>query len=137
MFLLASLNLLVACGSDNDDDDNSPQEEQAQDDQGTFEAVLNPLNTSVAGITRGTATVRIRSDEMKVDVDVQDSPGRVVHRQYIYSAGVCPTAANNSIWDVDYAEETAKQAKNTILTIAAISVKAQANQIGQNALKLI
>src|SRR5690606_12327931 len=47
------------------------------------------------------------------------------------------SAANSRIRDVDYAEETAKQARNNILNAAGTSVLAQANMNGQNALKLI
>jgi flagellin len=47
------------------------------------------------------------------------------------------SAANSRIRDVDYAEETAKQAKNQILMAAGTSVLAQANMSGQAALKLI
>lgn len=47
------------------------------------------------------------------------------------------SAANSRIRDVDYAEETAKQAKNQILGAASTSVLAQANVSGQGALKLI
>jgi flagellin len=47
------------------------------------------------------------------------------------------SAANSRIRDVDYAEETAKQARNQILTAAGTSVLAQANMTGQSALKLI
>lgn len=47
------------------------------------------------------------------------------------------SAANSRIRDVDYAEETAKQAKNTILQSAGTSVLAQANMSGQNVMKLI
>lgn len=47
------------------------------------------------------------------------------------------SAANSRIRDVDYAEETAKQARNQIITSAGSSVLAQANVSGQNALKLI
>jgi flagellin len=47
------------------------------------------------------------------------------------------SAANSRIRDVDYAEETAKQARNQILTAAGTSVLAQANVNGQHALKLI
>lgn len=47
------------------------------------------------------------------------------------------SAANSRIRDVDYAEETAKQARNQILTSAGTSVLAQANMSGQSALKLI
>lgn len=47
------------------------------------------------------------------------------------------SAANSRIRDVDYADETAKQAKNSILQAAGTSVLAQANMNSQNALKLI
>ena len=47
------------------------------------------------------------------------------------------SAANSRIRDVDYAEETAKQARNQIISAAGTSVLAQANMSGQNALKLI
>jgi flagellin len=47
------------------------------------------------------------------------------------------SAANSRIRDVDYADETAKQARNQIITAAGTSVLAQANVSGQNALKLI
>ena len=45
--------------------------------------------------------------------------------------------ANSRIRDVDYADATAQQAKNSILSSAGTSVLAQANMSGQNALKLI
>lgn len=47
------------------------------------------------------------------------------------------SAANSRIRDVDYAEETAKQARNNIISAAGSSVLAQANMNGQAALKLI
>ncbi len=47
------------------------------------------------------------------------------------------SAANSRIRDVDYADATAQQAKNSILNSAGTSVLAQANMSGQNALKLI
>lgn len=47
------------------------------------------------------------------------------------------SAANSRIRDVDYAEETAKQARNQIISSAGTSVLAQANMSSQNALKLV
>tara|TARA_Y100000768_G_scaffold8259_1_gene5716 strand:- start:401 stop:1234 length:834 start_codon:yes stop_codon:yes gene_type:complete len=47
------------------------------------------------------------------------------------------SAANSRIRDVDYAEATAKNAKNNILAQAGTSVLSQANAQGQNALRLI
>jgi flagellin len=47
------------------------------------------------------------------------------------------SAANNRIRDLDYAEESATQARNSILGDANTAVMAQANTSGQIALKLI
>jgi flagellin len=47
------------------------------------------------------------------------------------------SAANSRIRDLDYAEETAKMAKNNILNQAGTAVLAQANAQGQGALRLI
>jgi flagellin len=47
------------------------------------------------------------------------------------------SAANNRIRDLDYADESAKQARNTIITSASTAVQAQANALGNNALKLL
>ncbi|HXH31341.1 MAG TPA: flagellin [Bacteriovoracaceae bacterium] len=47
------------------------------------------------------------------------------------------SAANSRIRDLDYATETANQARNTILQDANTTVLAQANMSGQNVLKLI
>jgi flagellin len=46
-------------------------------------------------------------------------------------------AANSRIRDTDYASETAKSVKSSILTTAGVSVLSQANASSQNALKLI
>lgn len=47
------------------------------------------------------------------------------------------TAANSRIRDVDVAEESAKMAKNQVLSQTSVSVMAQANQMPQLALKLL
>jgi flagellin len=53
----------------------------------------------------------------------------------IYSENM--SAANSRIRDVDYAVETANQAKHAILGSAGASIMAQANTTGQKALQLI
>lgn len=47
------------------------------------------------------------------------------------------SAANNRIRDLDYADETAKQAKNSIIATASTAVQVQANALGANAVKLL
>lgn len=47
------------------------------------------------------------------------------------------SSANSRIRDVDYADETAKQARNSIISSAGTAVQMQANSLGQPALKLL
>lgn len=47
------------------------------------------------------------------------------------------SASNSRIRDVDYAAETANQARNSVIGSASTAIMAQANTSGQNALKLI
>lgn len=47
------------------------------------------------------------------------------------------SSANSRIRDVDYADETAKQARNSIIASAGSAVQVQANSLGQPALKLL
>lgn len=47
------------------------------------------------------------------------------------------SSANNRIRDLDYADETAKQARNSILSSTSTAVQMQANSLGQNAIKLL
>jgi flagellin len=47
------------------------------------------------------------------------------------------SAANSRIRDVDYADATAQNARNNIINQAGTAVLAQANQSGQNALRLL
>lgn len=47
------------------------------------------------------------------------------------------SSANGRIRDVDYADETAKQARNSIIASAGTAVQVQANSLGQPALKLL
>lgn len=47
------------------------------------------------------------------------------------------SSANSRIRDVDYADETAKQARNSIIASAGTAVQVQANSLGQPALKLL
>lgn len=53
----------------------------------------------------------------------------------VYSENL--SAANSRIRDTDYALETSKQAKNSILSAASSSVLAQANGLGQSVFKLL
>lgn len=111
LLFLSLLNLFVACGSDDDDDGGSvatppPQSEEQQEDQGTYQAILTPLNVSPAGSSQIEAIIRIRGDEVDADVDANSTPANIIHRQYIYSGRSCPTPDNDTNQDgyIDYVE---------------------------------
>lgn len=97
---------VVACGSDDDNDDVVIQQEQQQD-EGTYRAVLSPLNTSVAGETAGTVEVVISGDNVSVKSSVTGSPRGVKHRQNIMVGSACPTADTNADTFIDIPETVA------------------------------
>lgn len=116
--VLSLLNLFVACGSNDDDDGDSvtstpPQSEEQQDDPGTYQAILTPLNVTAAGSSEGEALIRIRGDEVEVDVDGKKTPRRIIHRQHVHVGGSCPTPLNDINQDgfVDYVEAQASTGK--------------------------
>ncbi|MCM2349256.1 MAG: hypothetical protein NDI69_04490 [Bacteriovoracaceae bacterium] len=111
LLFLSLLNLFVACGSDDDDDGSSvapppPQSEEQQEDQGTYQAILTPLNVTAAGSSQIEAEIRIRGDEVDAEVDANNTPANIIHRQYVYSGRSCPTPVNDSNQDgyIDYIE---------------------------------
>lgn len=116
LLLISMLGFLSACGSDSDDDESAQNEEtQQQDEQGTYQAILNPLNVTASGSPSATATIRIRGDEVSVRNIAKDTPRNIIHRQHIWTGGSCPTPASDTNQDgfVDYNE--AKGASGSIL----------------------
>lgn len=90
----------------------------AQESMGSLDAAIEKVSSQRAML--GAIQNRLTSSSNNLQVNVENL-----------------SAANSRIRDVDYADETAKQARNQILTSAGTSVLAQANVSGQNALKLI
>jgi hypothetical protein len=94
--LAGSLTLVVACGSDNDDDDPIPQAEnppqEAEDWQGSYRAILLPVNPTVSPNVSGTALVSREGDNFRVRVSVDNAP-QAIHMQHIHTGTACPVAA--------------------------------------------
>jgi hypothetical protein len=104
------LTFLGACGSSDDDNSGSSQQEEIPQEQqeGTYRAVLTPVNTSVAGEASGTADFEISSDEFKAMVEMQNAPNSE-HLQHVFVGSSCPTEASDANGDgfVDVVEATA------------------------------
>jgi flagellin len=96
-------------------------------------------------LTSGNATEAIKVIDKAID-DVTNMRGRLgafqantleTNISSLKIAGENLTAAESSIRDVDFAEESAQFTKNNILVQSATAMLAQANQLPNNVLKLI
>lgn len=107
VMLLLLLNFFAACGSDDDDDGGTsindpgtppspPQSEEQEPDQGLYKFRLQPLNTNVSGSSEIDGEIRIEGDEVKIEVDAEETPRLVEHRQHIFIGTACPTTAHDA-----------------------------------------
>lgn len=95
---LTLLGGVVSCGSDDDDDDDDIIVPQLQEEQGTFRATLSPLNSSVSGMTGGTADFVLDGDSFKATVMVNGAP-MALHAQHIHVGSACPTSSADTNGD--------------------------------------
>ena len=113
MFLLL-LNFFAACGSDDDDDglgspSNPPQSEEQEPDEGVYNFRLLPLNTNVSGNSEIDGVINIQADQVQIEVDADDTPRLITHRQHVFVAQACPTMEHDTNGDgyIDINEATA------------------------------
>lgn len=95
--LLLGLSLIgvTACGGDSGSSKKSATARavERQEEIGIYRAVLEPMNTSVAGQTAGTVEVVVEGDEVSVEATIAGSPSGVKHLQNIMVGTVCPSAS--------------------------------------------
>lgn len=105
--LVLTLVLLTACGKNGGGNGSGAQQESLEPvSEGTYRAILRPLNYQAAGfIPSGTATFRVKGDQFEA-VTLIDDAAPVAHRQAIYMGTRCPTVADDRNGDgfVDYQE---------------------------------
>ncbi|MES2526576.1 MAG: flagellin [Bdellovibrionota bacterium] len=119
----------------------------------------NTISYNAQNVNSGTAALGISNDSIRSKFNAQSSLGKldaaisnissqraqigsIQNRLTVSSSNMDVytenmSSANSRIRDVDVAEESAKLTKGNILSAAGTSVLAQANQLGQSALKLI
>lgn len=92
---------LASCGSDSDSGNDAgtatTEEQQTATEQGTYRAVLAPLNTAVAGTTSGTVEIIINEDTFKASSNIVGSPAGVKHLQNVMLASSCPDIASADV----------------------------------------
>lgn len=83
-----------------------------------YRADFSSLNSSVAGMTSGTAEVEVDRDSFSVHLEVKDSPTFSTHSQFIYEATECPSYSDDKNQDeiIDPIEA------QTVLGVALLSL---------------
>ncbi len=132
VLLGATMLTLVSCG---DDDNNSttPQQQQTVVD-GTYRAVLVPVNGSVVANVSGTATLTIDGDNVKAEVNMANGSGGT-HHQHIHTGSACPTATADTNADgvIDGVEAAATTGQILIPLDSEIAAQALGNNFPSGA----
>jgi hypothetical protein len=97
---------LSSCGKKDDDRPraNATVVTQERTDEGTFRAILAPVNPTLNHETTGTVEVRITGDDVRVSSSIAGAPRGVKHYQNIMTGRRCPATDANADGVIDVAE---------------------------------
>jgi len=94
LILCATLLSAVACG--NNSSTSAPSSQSMLLSQaGHYQATLSPINAHLAGDVTGSALVKVKGDNLTVEVKVNGSPAQITHGQSIHIADSCPTLSSD------------------------------------------
>lgn len=133
-----TLDFQVGVGSNNFEDQisyNTSQMNSGVEALGIGPSGINTKASAQQSLSRIDSAINKISGQRSVLGSLQNRLTSSSNNLYVYSENM--SASNGRIRDVDYAEETANQARNKIISTAGTAVLAQANTSGQGALKLL
>jgi hypothetical protein len=93
--LCATLLSAVACGNNNDSKSVPVSQNLLLSQAGHYQATLSPINAHLAGDVTGSALVKVKGDNLTVEVKVNGSPAQISHGQSIHIADACPTLSSD------------------------------------------
>lgn len=134
----ATMDFQVGVGDNSSDDHisyNTSQISSGANALGVSSATISTKDGAQDSLGKIDAAINKVSSQRSILGSIQNRLTTSSNNLAIYHENM--SSANNRIRDLDYAEESAKQAKNSILSSATTSVLAQANMTGQKALKLL
>lgn len=132
------LDFQVGVGSNNFEDQisyNTSQMNAGIEALGVSSSMITTKASAQQSLSKIDSAINKISGQRSILGSLQNRLSSTSNNLYVYSENM--SASNSRIRDVDYAEETAKQAKNNIISTAGTAVLAQANTSGQGALKLL
>ncbi|MCM2349234.1 MAG: flagellin FliC [Bacteriovoracaceae bacterium] len=133
-----NLDFQIGVGSNNTEDQisyNTGQLNSGINSLGVSSASISTKQGAQESLGKIDSAINKVSGQRSVLGSLQNRLVSSSNNLMIYSENM--SSANSRIRDVDYAEETAKQAKNSILSSSGTAVLSQANMSGQGALKLL
>ncbi len=87
---------LVSCGEKASSRKKLSMQNLFQTEKGVYEANLEPLNSHLAGEANGKAVIKLRGDEMMVEVQMNGTESQIVHPQYLHLSDQCPTLSSDT-----------------------------------------
>jgi hypothetical protein len=106
LMFVVSLKLLMACGGNSDSGNNAPSI-QEQTSEGSYRAILRPMNNSLSGfLPTGAAEMTITGDSVQMKTYLDDD-AKVTHLQNIHVGTRCPNISddqnNDGLVDIEEA----------------------------------
>ncbi len=95
---LAVIVLATGCGKTVEDTEETQKEVNDETPDGTYFALLMPVNQRLSAQVHGEVQVLKYGDEFRVTVDLKDAP-RVQISQYLHTGRLCPKAAADTNGD--------------------------------------
>lgn len=133
-----TLDFQVGVGSNNFEDQISYKTSQMNsglEALGVGSSIISSKSGAQQSLSQIDSAINKISGQRSILGSLQNRLSSSSNNLYVYTENM--SASNSRIRDVDFAEETAKQARNTIISSAGTAVLAQANTSGQGALKLL
>ena len=106
VILGTALLSLYSCGMNGDHSNSFTSKSLFTTEKGFYEAKLLPINSHLAGDVGGSALLKLKDDQLMVEVKVNGAPSQMMHGQKIHLSDECPTLVSDTNKDgvIDAAE---------------------------------
>ncbi len=94
LVLGATLFTISACGNNHGPSSRPKSTSMLLSEEGHYQATLAPINAHLSGNLEGSAFIKIKGDDVTVEVKVNGSTASIKHAQFIHVADSCPTLSS-------------------------------------------
>jgi len=87
---------LVSCGEKTNNRRQLSVQNFFQTEKGIYEAKLESLNSHLGDEARGKAVIKLKGDEMLVEIQMDGTEAQIVHGQFLHVSDQCPTLSSDT-----------------------------------------